>query len=504
MRLKFDGGEIIPNKGVTTLGRTPDNDISFPNDSNVSRHHAEIELRGNEYCLIDLSSSNGTAVNGAKVAGETYLKAGDRIMLGGTSELIFDEYQEAAAEPAENPAPVDDIPVNLPPVGSAVQQLPSVAASPASGGSKTMLIIAGGAVLLAVVVVGVAGTIYYKKSTSACGATARIKSPEKYDTVTNPTDIELETANFGCVKKVMFTLDGKEFVQADEDPYSVKLDPKDHPDESDGELHNLGVVLIDSKGQRLPQPDQIPLILETRRAAREVVETDTKTEQPAGPEGPPVSPTGKVVTLIDIRDKTLRFSKPFPGARAVPNKEFLVDVQKRTSDFAKAGYYQQAAAHKDRINLAFVRDKGLPPSFGFIFAMSRSGYDPKKQGDGEGMWRISQALVATQKFGGDCTESLSDPNQGCAANAAAAYLKELYFTACGEDFMCAAAAFGKTIQDAAAWKAGLANNSGGLWNSLRPGPERDQLVSFIAAGVVAENPKSFGLDRDQPISSLYP
>jgi pSer/pThr/pTyr-binding forkhead associated (FHA) protein len=70
--LKFNGVEIAPKDGVTTLGRTPDNDVSFPDDSNVSRAHAEIEARGNEFCLIDLNSSNGTTVNGTKVTGDIY------------------------------------------------------------------------------------------------------------------------------------------------------------------------------------------------------------------------------------------------------------------------------------------------------------------------------------------------------------------------------------------------------------------------------------------------
>ena len=90
VRLKFKDGEFTPIDGVTTLGRTTDNLVSFPDDSNVSRYHAEIESRGSEFCLIDLGSSNGTTVNGTKVTGETYLKPGDKIVLGGSSELIFE------------------------------------------------------------------------------------------------------------------------------------------------------------------------------------------------------------------------------------------------------------------------------------------------------------------------------------------------------------------------------------------------------------------------------
>src|SRR6186997_1541713 len=98
VRLKYSGIEITPKDGLTTLGRTPDNDVSFPEDSNVSRAHAEIEARGNEFCLIDLNSSNGTTVNGSKVTSEIYLKPGDRIVLGGSSEILF-EHVSQEAEP---------------------------------------------------------------------------------------------------------------------------------------------------------------------------------------------------------------------------------------------------------------------------------------------------------------------------------------------------------------------------------------------------------------------
>ena len=108
MRLKFAGGEYLLKNGVTTLGRTSDNDVSFPSDSNVPRFHAEIELRGSEFCLIDLNSSNGTEINDLKVDREIYLSPGDRILLGGSSEIIFESAEGERGKPEEgtgSPAP---------------------------------------------------------------------------------------------------------------------------------------------------------------------------------------------------------------------------------------------------------------------------------------------------------------------------------------------------------------------------------------------------------------
>ena len=110
VKLKFDGREIPLSGGVTTLGRTTDNDVSFPDDANVSRQHAEIESRNGDYVVIDLRSSNGTTVNGEKLTGERYLAPGDVIMLGGTSRIEFAGSENGAngAEPtpdAEEPKP---------------------------------------------------------------------------------------------------------------------------------------------------------------------------------------------------------------------------------------------------------------------------------------------------------------------------------------------------------------------------------------------------------------
>lgn len=61
----------------------------------ISRKHARIELRGNDYILEDLASRNGTFVNGRALArGEVVqLKSGDRVSFGppdrGGVEVLF-------------------------------------------------------------------------------------------------------------------------------------------------------------------------------------------------------------------------------------------------------------------------------------------------------------------------------------------------------------------------------------------------------------------------------
>lgn len=66
------------------IGRSLSNEVVVQ-DAEVSRHHASVEVRGNDYVLTDAGSRNGTFLNGVKVSGPLKLKNGDRIEVGNTS-----------------------------------------------------------------------------------------------------------------------------------------------------------------------------------------------------------------------------------------------------------------------------------------------------------------------------------------------------------------------------------------------------------------------------------
>ena len=57
-------------------------DIVISNDDSVSGRHCELELRGDNWYIRDLRSSNGTRVNAQKVFQELLLKNGDIVQLG--------------------------------------------------------------------------------------------------------------------------------------------------------------------------------------------------------------------------------------------------------------------------------------------------------------------------------------------------------------------------------------------------------------------------------------
>ncbi len=74
---------------VVNLGRDLANDIVI-RDTQVSRYHLRLTLRGPDYHLEDLGSSNGTRVNGAQIGAPARLNDGDFIAIGDTVLLTYD------------------------------------------------------------------------------------------------------------------------------------------------------------------------------------------------------------------------------------------------------------------------------------------------------------------------------------------------------------------------------------------------------------------------------
>ncbi|MSU20689.1 MAG: FHA domain-containing protein [Pedosphaera sp.] len=65
----------------TTIGRLEDNTFHIPEPS-VSSHHCEVLVRGADIFVKDLSSTNGTFINGEQVSTESPLKPGQILRLG--------------------------------------------------------------------------------------------------------------------------------------------------------------------------------------------------------------------------------------------------------------------------------------------------------------------------------------------------------------------------------------------------------------------------------------
>jgi pSer/pThr/pTyr-binding forkhead associated (FHA) protein len=76
---------LAERRQSVTLGRREEADISIPWDPEMSRLHAELELRAGEWTVSDDGlSQNGTWVNGLRLAGRRRLADGDLVRVGRT------------------------------------------------------------------------------------------------------------------------------------------------------------------------------------------------------------------------------------------------------------------------------------------------------------------------------------------------------------------------------------------------------------------------------------
>jgi pilus assembly protein CpaF len=90
-RESFDKNEI-------NVGRVQGNDLMLPK-GNVSKHHARLLFRDGRFIVTDLKSTNGTYVNGRKIAQATIVREGDKIYIG--DFVLRLETNGAGASPPE-------------------------------------------------------------------------------------------------------------------------------------------------------------------------------------------------------------------------------------------------------------------------------------------------------------------------------------------------------------------------------------------------------------------
>ncbi|HET8977827.1 MAG TPA: DUF3662 and FHA domain-containing protein [Solirubrobacteraceae bacterium] len=86
--LLMGGKRLVIGPAGVTMGRSRQCDVMV-DDPNVSRTHAEIRPRGGSWVLTDLNSTNGSRLNGRRLASPEVLKPGDEIELG-TTLLTFE------------------------------------------------------------------------------------------------------------------------------------------------------------------------------------------------------------------------------------------------------------------------------------------------------------------------------------------------------------------------------------------------------------------------------
>lgn len=124
MRSGPNAGQVYSlEKNELFIGRDLANDI-IVNDPEVSRRHLRLFLQGNQYGIEDLGSTNGSFVNGQRLAGPYLLHAGEFLTLGERVNFVYEVIDTdatvvsmgAQARPEQPPAaPAAPLPTPPPP-----------------------------------------------------------------------------------------------------------------------------------------------------------------------------------------------------------------------------------------------------------------------------------------------------------------------------------------------------------------------------------------------------
>ncbi len=87
----LEQGDVFPiDVSALSIGRGADNDLTIDGDEYASSQHARFEPRRDGVYVEDAGSTNGTFVNGIRLAHERRLVPGDVVRIGGT-DLRFEQ-----------------------------------------------------------------------------------------------------------------------------------------------------------------------------------------------------------------------------------------------------------------------------------------------------------------------------------------------------------------------------------------------------------------------------
>jgi pSer/pThr/pTyr-binding forkhead associated (FHA) protein len=85
------GEEFGLDSRQLTVGRGAQNDVSIEGDEFASAEHVRVEPRRDGVWVSDVGSTNGTYVNGSRVAGAQRLDVGDILRVGETDLRVEEE-----------------------------------------------------------------------------------------------------------------------------------------------------------------------------------------------------------------------------------------------------------------------------------------------------------------------------------------------------------------------------------------------------------------------------
>ena len=488
---------------VVTIGRALDNTISLEGDTNISRYHAEISKRGDDFLISDLGSSNGTTVNDRSIDFEWRLKNGDLISTGGSTIIEFHlsevPWRRRREEPRREPAVVPNIespplPIESTSTHDAVET-PAVVTPPSTSPPLALIFAGVGGGLLLITLVAV---VIYLKLTPACNPTARIVSPQSGTTIREPVTVRVEVTNQQCIDRLIYVLDDKKLISSEVSPYEIVLNPQMYPELTGGN-HILSVTVEDDEGNKTLQSETVVLAF---AGANQVSASDRSTIDVSAETAAASLSTSEVKELANKLAQRIN-----PKNDYIFDPDFLEQVRSRTNQYVSIEPLERAASFRDVINEEFVGEQDLPPSLGYIIALSRSRFAVGNSSSGadapQGLWQIQPSIA--QEYLTRCrpSETLSDPNQKCSTVVASLYVKRLVVHIFRDDFVYAISAFGMSPGEAVRFQERLPQDRRDFWKVIKSSAQRDRVLNFFAAGIVGENPQKFNLLQNKSLTNLY-
>lgn len=149
---------------VVAIGRHPMSDFRFDPqaDLDVSTRHAEFRNVGGMWTIADLASTNGTFVNGERIAGERRLGEGDIVSFGGNGPRV-EVRGVGIATPATSVQAQAAAPAAAPGARMDTQARVAVAVKAQTTSMRKTYMMGGGALLAAAVI----AFAFYQRATSA-------------------------------------------------------------------------------------------------------------------------------------------------------------------------------------------------------------------------------------------------------------------------------------------------------------------------------------------------
>ncbi len=440
--------------GTTTIGRDVANTICIP-DSAVSRYHARIDQRGDQFVVCDLHSNNGTCVNGKPIQTEYVLKDRDIILIADVATIDFslDQQPVVWANPESVPEVASgggggSISVGSPTISAPYVNMPSV-----TGPSVTLPSVTGPSI----------------SGTSISGP--HISTPSVSGPYISTPSVSAPSLSMSSTTMPVsgFWGSGTSLVYAA------------------GAL--AGAIIVGTiaflvlKAPHTAGPPSPP---------RPPLESQSPTSTPvlaAGNSPPPPSMESPTSTGTDIwRAQAQTLAARVGGQTSyVFSDEFLTEVVKYHSTTSRE-LIPKLHGQLREIDVEFT-NSGLPKFMGYVLALSLL----ETGGQIDNIWAIPATVVASEGYSGSNTR------------IAAQYLKNLRDAVFSpDDFMYALACYGMTAQEAGKFKSRLEEKDPNrterrnFWKmkdriQLQPS-QTERVYRFFAAGA-GKSPDDFKLIR---------